>query len=57
MTRTFIQTTEFIKNWKKLGFDDDDLRKLEFEILKNPKVGVLIQGTGGLRKVRFSFEG
>ena len=29
MTRTFIQTTEFEKNWKELGFTDDDLRGQE----------------------------
>ena len=26
------------------------------EILKNPKIGSVIRGTGGLRKLRFSFE-
>ena len=57
MTRTFIQTTEFERNWKELGFTDDDLRRLELEILKNPKTGAVVQGTGGLRKMRFAFEG
>lgn len=46
MTRTFIQTQEFIRNWKDLGFTDDDLRRLELEILKNPRCGKVIQGTG-----------
>jgi len=53
MTRTFIQTEEFIKNWAHLGLDDDDLRKLELEIMKNPHVGDVIPGTGRLRKMRF----
>lgn len=56
MTRTFIQTSEFTKNWERLGFADDDLRRLELEILKNPKVGAVIRGTGKLRKMRFSFK-
>lgn len=56
MTRTFIQTDEFVKNWERLGLTDDDMRRLELEILKNPKVGSVIRGTGGLRKLRFSFE-
>lgn len=56
MTRTFIQTLEFVKNWQRLGFTDDDLRWLELEILKNPKTGDVVPGTGGLRKMRFSFE-
>lgn len=55
MTRTFIQTTEFEKNWEKLGFLDDDLRRLELEIMKNPKAGAVIRGTGKLRKMRFAF--
>ncbi len=31
MTRTFIQTNEFSKNWDILGFDDEDLRLLELK--------------------------
>lgn len=57
MTRTFIQTLEFVKNWQQLGFTDDDLRRLELEILRNPKTGDVVPGTGGLRKMRFAFEG
>ena len=57
MTRTFIQTTEFSKCWDSFGLDDDDLRRLEYEILTNPKAGPVIRGTGKLRKMRFSFEG
>lgn len=56
MKRTFIQTLEFTKNWERLGLYDEDLRRLELEILKNPKVGPVIQGTGKLRKMRFAFE-
>ena len=56
MTRTFIQTDEFVKNWKRLGLNDDDMRRLELEILKNPQAGNVIKGTGGLRKLRFAFD-
>lgn len=55
MTRTFIQTNEFSKNWEELGFNDEDLRKLELEIMKNPQIGPIVRGTGKLRKMRFSF--
>lgn len=54
MTRTFIQTKEFSKNWDSLGLTDADLRILEAELLANPKVGRLIRGTGKLRKHRFA---
>ncbi len=57
MTKTFVQTREFSKNWDKLGFDDDDLRKLELMIMYDPRGFPVIRGTGGLRKLRFSFEG
>lgn len=56
MIRTFIQTDEFVKQWEKLGLTDEDLRKLELEILKNPQAGPVIRGTGGLRKLRFAYE-
>ena len=57
MTRTFIQTNEFSHNWDDLGFNDDDLRRLEWEILHNPKIGPVVPGTGKLRKMRFAFPG
>ncbi len=56
MTRTFIQTEEFSKRWDRLGFDDDDLRKLELELLYDPEAYPVIRGTGGLRKIRVSFK-
>lgn len=35
---------------------DDDLRRLQKELLQNPKTGDMIRGTGRLRKMRFAFE-
>ena len=56
MTRTFIQTDEFSKNWDRLGLTDDDLRRLEFDIMMNSHKYPVMQGTGGLRKARFPYE-
>lgn len=56
MTRTFIQTDEFSFRWDALGFNDDDLRRLEFDIMMKHDKYPVIQGTGGLRKARFAFE-
>ncbi|MBR5638072.1 MAG: type II toxin-antitoxin system RelE/ParE family toxin [Pseudobutyrivibrio sp.] len=56
MTRTFIQTKEFSRNWDDLGFDDEDLRVLELDIMKNPDKYPVMSGTGGLRKARVSLE-
>ena len=57
MEREFVQMPEFERQWERLGFDDDHLCKLEDDIKKDPKLGVVVPGTGGLRKMRFAFEG
>ena len=54
MRRTFIQLNTFSKRWDTLGLADADLRELEDAIMKNPEIGDLIQGAGGLRKLRFA---
>ena len=53
--RMFIQSTQFSRAWKTLGFSDEDLRRLEMTLLDNPKEGNVIVGTGRLRKIRFAF--
>lgn len=57
MTRTFIETDEFTRKWEQLGLTDEDLRKIENNILENPQIGKIIKGTGKLRKVRFPLPG
>lgn len=47
---------EFERQWAKMGLTDNDLKRLQYELLDNPKLGDVMQGTGGLRKLRFSFE-
>ncbi len=54
MTRTFVETPIFTKNWHSLGLTDDDLKNLQEILLENPKAGDVIKGTGGLRKIRIS---
>lgn len=49
---TFIETSFFTKAIKEL-FDDDEYQQIQKELLNNPEKGDLIQGTGGLRKIRF----
>ena len=44
----------FLRDWERLGLDDEDLRALEQEILEEPTRAPVIKGTGGLRKLRFS---
>lgn len=56
LTREFVITREFDKNWKDMGLTDDDLKILQQELILNPQKGDVIQGTGGLRKLRIAFE-
>ena len=54
MTREFVYTPKFDKEWNKLGLTDDDLKLLELYMLDNPDTGVIIKGTGGIRKMRWA---
>lgn len=56
MTRVFVELPSFRNNWKSLGLTDIDLRRLQEELLATPKTGSAMQGTGGVRKMRFAFE-
>ena len=56
MIRTFKETTNFRKKWSALGLTDDDLRILQLILLKNPKEGDTISGSGGHRKIRIPID-
>lgn len=54
MTRTFVYIKKFSDKWDELGLTDDDLLPLEEYLLKHPKAGAVVQGTGGIRKLRWA---
>lgn len=56
MTRTFIELPLFRSRWAALGLTDADLAKLQEQLLSDPKIGDVIRGTGGVRKMRFAYE-
>lgn len=56
MTREFVLLETFESSWKRMNLDDVVLRQLQQEILSNPQQGKVIQGTGGLRKMRFAYN-
>ena len=56
MTRTFIEVPIFSKRWKEIGLGDEELRLLQLMLLKDPESGPVMEGTGGIRKVRFPME-
>ena len=54
--RLFVHTKEFDKQWDKINLSDNDLAELQDYLSKNPKAAPVIQGTGGLRKIRFGID-
>lgn len=56
MNITFIELPAFSK-YRSEYMDDEALRRLQNIILRTPEAGDLIQGTGGLRKLRFAASG
>ena len=51
--RTFIEVPLFSKRWAELGLTDDELFQLQNLLLTYPEKGDMIQGSGGIRKIRF----
>ena len=68
MTRTFIEVPLFSKRWKEISepfpvfpvneivLDEDELQALQIMLLKDPESGPVMEGTGGIRKVRFPLK-
>lgn len=56
MTRTFIEVPLFSKRWKEIGLGEDELRALQIMLLKDPVSEPIMEGTGGIRKVRFPLQ-
>ena len=52
MKAVFIELPAF-ERYRDDYFDDDDFGWLQGALMANPEAGDLIEGTGGLRKLRF----
>ncbi|HEX8276299.1 MAG TPA: hypothetical protein VF615_26905 [Longimicrobiaceae bacterium] len=52
----FIETRPFSRR-RAEHLDDDDFRSLQEALLADPTAGVVIPGSGGLRKLRWSTAG
>ena len=57
MIRTFVEMPIFNKRWEEIGYNEEDLLNLQKLLLKNPEAGPVMEGTGGIRKVRFALPG
>lgn len=56
MTRTFIELPLFSKRWKEIGLGEKELQDLQILLLKDPESGPVMEGTGGIRKVRYPLK-
>ena len=54
MKREFINSKKFETQWREMGLNDEDLNELQDILIENPKIGAVMQGTGRLRKMRYS---
>ncbi|MEX2187633.1 MAG: hypothetical protein WD875_12595 [Pirellulales bacterium] len=51
----FVELPVFTRRWAQLGLDDElDLSALQWAIMQRPRIGALVRGTHGLRKMRFA---
>jgi hypothetical protein len=52
MKATFVELPPFARHRARY-LDDDEFRELQQRLMDDPEAGVVIQGSGGLRKLRF----
>ena len=56
MNLTFTYTDEFVRLAEGV-FTDEELRQIELQLMANPQAGVIMPGTGGVRKLRVALTG
>ena len=56
MKSVFVESTIFEK-YRNEYLNDEEFRLFQAELMSNPKQGDVIQGTGGLRKIRVAGKG
>jgi hypothetical protein len=52
----FVESPAFCR-WRDEHLDDDHFRALQNVLIINPLIGTVIQGSGGLRKLRIALRG
>ncbi|MDR0905739.1 MAG: type II toxin-antitoxin system RelE/ParE family toxin [Oscillospiraceae bacterium] len=57
MDRLFLHTEVFNRTWVGMECNDDDLSELQKAICVDPQKPRVIQGTGGVRKIRVALPG
>lgn len=52
----FTETPRFVKQASKI-IGEDEISRLQLYLIENPDAGVVIQNSGGLRKLRWTASG
>lgn len=52
-----VRTKRYLKDLKRIGASASDVAALEQAVASNPLAGDVIQGLGGIRKMRFGLGG
>lgn len=53
----FVHFPSFLRDWHRLGLEDEALQAIERELIDEPQRSPVIAYTGGLRKLRFTPPG
>lgn len=53
----FVHAPDFDEGLVDIPMSDEELREVQAAIQRDPRVGVLIEGTGGVRKMRAGVKG
>jgi mRNA-degrading endonuclease RelE of RelBE toxin-antitoxin system len=53
---SFVETRLFSRLVEEL-LSDDDYAKLQWELTRDPEIGAVIRGSGGVRKLRWAAPG
>ncbi len=48
-----VRTSRYVKDMRRIGVTPEDVAELEAAIAGDPKLGDVIPGLGGMRKIRF----
>ena len=56
MNLIYIETPEFVRKYDRIA-SQEEMINLQRELIADPMKGSLVQGTGGVRKIRMRLQG
>jgi len=55
--QTVVETLDYLSDARSVGLTEKEQDDIKLWVAANPEAGVVIEGTGGARKVRFAGKG